>query len=286
VFDLTANRNNDMSREHIELRDATLTIEDGVAEFTHRRPESRNALSIAMRADYIDMLDRVESDKDVRVLILSGSGGSFCAGGDVKSLHEARANPAAGSPVAMRRRLLDGHAWMQRLFNLEIPVIAAVDGPAVGAGFSLALAADFMLASSRAYFCMSFVKMGLVPDLGAAYFLPRAIGLSAAKELALTARRVDVREAKQLGIVHDVFEAEALPDEARAFARRFLHAPRDAMGLTKRLLNQSFESHYAPLAEVESVSQAVASSAPFHADAVSAFLEGRRAPYDWEKNRG
>ncbi|SAK84252.1 enoyl-CoA hydratase [Caballeronia hypogeia] len=273
-----------MPTETIRLREASLVIDDGVAEFTHERPESRNALSLGLRADYAEMLDHVERNREVRALILTGSGGSFCAGGDLKSLREARANPEAGSPDAIRRRLADGHVWMQRLRNLEMPVIAAVDGPAVGAGFSIALAADFMLASTRAIFCMSFVKVGLVPDLGAAYLLPRVIGLSAAKELAMTARRVDVQEAKALGIVHAIHAPDALADESRRFARRFIAGPREALGLTKRLLNQSFEAHYAPLAEYESAAQAVASSARYHGAAVDAFLEGRAAPYDWERS--
>ena len=272
-----------MPTEHISLREATLVISDGVAEFSHLRPETRNVLSLALRADYADMLERAERDRDIRVLILTGSGGSFCAGGDLKSLAAARANPENGAPDAIRRRLADGHAWMQRLRNLEMPVIAAVDGPAVGAGFSLALAADFVLASRRAFFCMSFVKVGLVPDLGAAYLLPRVVGLTAAKELAMTARRVDAQEAKTLGIVHALHEPDALADEARSFARRFITGPREAMGLTKRLLNQTFEAHYASLAELECATQAVAANTPYHADAVSAFLEGRPAPFDWER---
>jgi enoyl-CoA hydratase/carnithine racemase len=144
-------------------------------------------------------------------------------------------------------------------------------------------AEHIVLASSRAFFCMSFVKVGLVPDLGAVYLLPRVVGLSTAKELALTARRIDAQEAKQLGIVHAIHSPEALAPQARDFARRFLAGPREAMGLSKRMLNQSFESHYAPLAELECATQAVASSVPYHAAAVSAFLDGQPAPYDWER---
>jgi 2-(1,2-epoxy-1,2-dihydrophenyl)acetyl-CoA isomerase len=172
---------------------------------------------------------------------------------------------------------------MQRLRNLEVPVIAAVDGAAVGAGFSLALAADFVLASSRAFFCMSFAKVGLVPDLGAAWLLPRAVGMAAAKELVLTARKLGVQEARELGIVHAIHAPEALEEEARRFARRFVAAPREALGLGKRLLNQSFETSYAPLSELESAAQAVASSVPYHAQAIAAFLEGRPALFDWDR---
>ncbi|SAK59652.1 enoyl-CoA hydratase [Caballeronia temeraria] len=272
-----------MHRKTFSLREATLTIDDGVAEFTHQRPQARNALSLNLRADYLEMLDCVEGNRDVRVLIVTGAGGSFCAGGDLKSLKELRAED--GSPDAMRRRIIDGHTWMLRLRNLEMPVIAAVDGPAVGAGFSIALAADFVLASSRAFFCMSFAKVGLVPDLGAAYFLPRMIGLSAAKELAMTARRVDAHEAKQLGIVHAIHSPETLAEDARAFARRFLPAPREATGLTKRMMDQSFETPYAALADMESAAQALASTTAYHTNAVNAFLDGRGAAFDWERSR-
>jgi enoyl-CoA hydratase/carnithine racemase len=269
----------------IQLRHSTLRIEDGVAEFAHQRPESRNALSLELRADYTDLIDTVESDRSIRALIITGSGGSFCAGGDLKSMVEARERPETGSPEAIRRRVLVAQGWMLRLRNLEVPVIAAVDGAAAGAGFSLALAADFILASSRATFCMSFVKVGLVPDLGAAYLLPRVIGISAAKDLVLTARRLGVEEARQLGIVYAVHAPDALAQEAHRFARRFVSGPREALGLSKRLLNQSFESSYAPLAELECATQAVASSVPWHAEAVAAFLEGKPGRYDWDRQR-
>ena len=270
------------------LRESQLTVADGVAHFSHQRPAARNALSMDLRADYQDMLAQVESDRSIRALVISGSGGSFCAGGDLKSLQALRnaEDPEARSPDAMRLRLRAGHVWMERLRSLEIPVIAAVDGPAVGAGFSIALAADFVLASSRAVFCMSFAKVGLVPDLGAFYFLPRVVGMARAKELALTARRVGVDEAQKLGIVLSVHAPEALETEALRFASRLAAGPREAMGLTKGLFNKSFETPYATLAELEAQAQAVASAAPFHAQAIDAFLGGKPAAYDWDRQQG
>jgi 2-(1,2-epoxy-1,2-dihydrophenyl)acetyl-CoA isomerase len=277
-----------MTKETIRLRDAQLAIAEGVALFSHERPEARNALSMDLRADYGDLLDRVQADRSIRALVITGSGGSFCAGGDLKSLKErlGSVDPEVGSPDAMRRRVQDAHAWMDRLRGLEIPVVAAVDGPAVGAGFSIALAADFVLASSRAWFCMSFAKIGLVPDLGAFYLLPRAVGLQKAKELAFTARRVGVEEACRLGIVHSVCEPDALQARALAFAGRFVAAPREALGLTKSLLNRSFETPYATLADLEGHAQAVVAAAPYHARAVSAFLRGEPAVFDWDRASG
>ncbi|MDM0103443.1 enoyl-CoA hydratase/isomerase family protein [Variovorax sp. J22R24] len=277
-----------MPSDIIPLRESQLSIEDGVALFTHQRPAARNALSMELRADYRDMLTHVENDRSVRALVLTGSGGSFCAGGDLKAVKERQAgnDPEQRSADAMRRRLQSLHAWVERLRSLEVPVIAAVDGPAVGAGFSIALAADFILASTRAVFCMSFAKIGLIPDLGAFHFLPRAVGLPMAKELALTARRVGAAEGRQLGFVHALHEPETLLPEAMRFARRFIAGPREAMGLTKSLMNKSFETSYATLAELECNAQAVAADAPYHGAAVEAFLRGEPLAYDWDRTTG
>jgi 2-(1,2-epoxy-1,2-dihydrophenyl)acetyl-CoA isomerase len=272
----------------IPFRNSRLVITNGVAEFTHLRPDIRNALSGELRLDYADMLDRVEQERDIRVLVITGSGGSFCAGGDLKSLNalHASGDPAARSPDAMRRRLQTMHVWLRRLRNLDIPVIAAVDGPAAGAGFSLSLAADFILASTRAFFCMSFARVGLLPDLGALYELPRIVGVSLAKELAFTARRLTAEEAQRHGIVHSTHTPEALMEEVRRFARRLSAGPREATGLTKRMLNSTFDLSYDVALEMEAHAQALATAAPFHAEAVAAFQRGEPARFDWERGAG
>ncbi|MCY1225568.1 1,2-epoxyphenylacetyl-CoA isomerase [compost metagenome] len=274
-----------MQPQQIPLRHSHLCIADGVAEFTHQRPASRNALTLEMRQDYHDMLDCVESDRSIRALILTGSGGSFCAGGDLKSIQGifSSPDPSARAPEAMRRRLQDIHKWLRRLRDLEIPVIAAVDGPAAGAGFSLALAADFVLASERASFCMSFAKVGLLPDMGALYALPRAVGMMLAKELMFTGRRLEVSDARRCGIVHAIHPAEYLGEEARRFARRFVAAPQEALALMKRALNRTFESSYDTLLDLECQAQALASAVPYYAEAVDAFLHGKPARFDWDR---
>lgn len=275
-----------MPQEVIALRHAELSVTDSVAEFTHQRPERRNALSTELRQDYVDMLERVENDRSISALIITGSGGSFCAGGDLKAIKERQSNPdPASSPaLAMRDNLLGAHAWLSRLRNLEVPVIAAVDGPAYGAGASLALAADFVMTSREASFCMSFHKIGMIPDMGALYIVPRLVGMAVAKDLFLTARRVGADEAKQLGLVHSVVEADALLTEARRFARRFRSGPRGAFGAGKRLLNMSFETSYAALAQLEASAQAVETCTPYHADAIARFLSGEPSAYDWDRD--
>ncbi|MGH8783829.1 MAG: enoyl-CoA hydratase/isomerase family protein [Cupriavidus necator] len=275
-----------MQTEIIHSPHAELSINDGVAELSHRRPEKRNALSAEMRRAYCDMLARVESDPTIRALIITGSGGSFCAGGDLKGVKDRMSKPAgAHSPaMTMRNNLLGAHSWIGRLRNLEIPVIAAVDGAAVGAGMSLALAADFVLASRRAWFSMVFPKIGLIPDMGALYVMPRLVGMAVAKELLLTGRRVSAEEGQQLGLVHSLFEADALAEEARRFASRFKNAPRSALGTTKRLLNMSFETPYATLAELEANAQAVETCSPYHGEALDRFVRGEPALYDWDRD--
>ncbi|MET0542308.1 MAG: enoyl-CoA hydratase/isomerase family protein [Variovorax sp.] len=273
--------------ETLDLREATLRIgNEGVAEFSHQRPEARNALSMAMRLDYRDMLERVENDRAIRALIITGSAGSFCAGGDVKGMAAMQASGSGGAGMAgpCRSRIAaDHHRWLDRLRSLDVPVIAAVDGPAYGAGVSIALMADFVLASARATFCMVFAKMGMVPDFGAFHTLPRLVGLAKAKELMLTARRFDAQEARELGIVYAVHEPEQLLDEARRLAARLARGPRDAMGMIKNSLNRSFDSDYRTLAEIEAHQQAVAMSLPYHADAVKRFVHKKPLAYDWDR---
>ena len=277
-----------MTEEIETLRESSLNVRQGVAEFSHQRPASRNALSDGLRSDYIDMLNRIERDRAVRVLIITGSGGSFCAGGDVKGM-QARANssdPEEASPDAMRRRVLSAHyGYLDRLRSLEIPVIAAVDGAAYGAGFSLALAADFVLASSRASFCFAFAKVGAVADFGAFYTVPRLIGLAKAKELMMTARRIDAAEAHQLGLVHGVHAGDTLLAEARRMARRFLSGPREALGMIKTTLNRSFDLDYQSMAELESCQQAIALATVYHREAVARFTRGEPLLYDWDRDK-
>ena len=270
-----------------ELRESRLVIEGGIAEFSHQRPATRNVMSMELRADYKDMLTRVENDPSIRVLIITGSGGSFCAGGDVKAMlaRQAGGDPSGQSVAQVARTRLQGdhRGWLDRLRSLEVPVIAAVDGPAFGAGVSLCLMSDFTLASSRASFCVVFAKIGAVPDFGSLYTLPRVVGLAKAKELMMTARRFGPQEAQSLGIVHAIHEPEALLEEARKLAARLAQGPREALGMIKSSLNRSFDVDYQTMGEIEAHQQALAMSMPFHADAVARFARREPLAYDWDR---
>lgn len=273
-----------MTVQTIEMRESLLRIDGPVAEFSHQRPQARNAMSMVLREDYENMLGQVARNRDVRALIITGSGGSFCAGGDIKGMNERlqSADPELNSPDSTRRRLEDSHRWLTPLRELDVPVIAAVDGAAYGAGFGLALQADFILASTRAAFCMSFARVGAVPDYGALYTLPRVVGLAKAKEIMLTARRIDAQEAHGMGFVQAVHAPDVLLAEAHAFARKLCDGPREAAAMTKNMLNKSFETDYATMCSLEAYSQAIAMSTPYHADAARRFASGEPAPYDWD----
>jgi len=268
------------------FRAASLSIEYGVAEFVHDNPASRNAMSTDLRADYARMLDAVEADGSVRVLVLRGAGGSFCAGGDLREMAGRIDDPVAGAPAATRQRIGAASPWLRRLLDLDAVVVAAVDGAAAGAGFSLALHADLVVASSNARFCMSFPRIGAVADFGAHYLLPRIVGLSAARGILLTGRTLEVDEAHALGIVHAVHEPQALLPAVRELAGQICRGPADALALSKRMLNLSLDADYATMANMESLSQAVAMSTPFHRDAVRRFGNKQAQSYDWDRDGG
>ncbi len=258
----------------------TLSYEviDQIGVMTFTRPENRNALSLTMREEIAALVPVIRDDRDLRALVVTGAGGSFCAGGDLKGL---QADP---EPIAHNReRVLRLHKWFIEFSNLELPVIAAVDGPAFGAGFNLALGCDFVLASPRARFCAIFGRIGLVPDLGGLYMLPRIVGLARAKELVMSARSVDAEEAKDLGIVLEIHPQEQIFEAAMAFAGRFRKASRLAAGQAKVMLNQSFHLDQRAMAEMEAWAQAVCMETPYHRDAIRRFVDKEPLLYDWDR---
>lgn len=253
-------------------------VSDGLAILELDRPDARNALDLTMRQEIADVLPRIRADRSLHALLLTGAGEAFCAGGDLKALSDGERSVAEN-----RERISLLHVWFRELVNLELPVIAAVDGPAFGAGFNLALAADFVLCSTRARFCAVFGRIGLVPDLGGFFLLPRTVGLHRAKDLILTARSISAQEAKELGIVAEICQPEALRETATAFAGRFRHASREAIGIAKGILNQSFNLDQHALAELEAFGQALCLSSDYHKAAVARFLAKEKLAYDWDR---
>ncbi|MGE4238993.1 enoyl-CoA hydratase/isomerase family protein [Ramlibacter sp.] len=253
-------------------------IVDKIATLTFNNPTAKNALSTPMRLEVADAIRRLRAgedtkDLDVRALILQGAGDAFCAGGDVKAMTKIR------SAAEIRNRIIDAHTWYDDLLNLEMPVIAAVRGPAFGAGLSMALAADLIVATPKASFCSVFPRMGLIPDLGLLHVLPRLIGLQRAKEMMFSARAVGGEEAKAIGLIYEVVEEDQLDVSVQALAKQFTNASMTAIGITKALLNRSFETDLKTMNELEAMGQGAAANTQAHHGAVEQFLSKKPLSY-------
>ncbi|MEN9762112.1 MAG: hypothetical protein RI906_1938 [Pseudomonadota bacterium] len=253
-------------------------VDAGIATLTMNRPESRNALSDpAQWQEFVDCCDSITANPNIRAVILTGAGSAFCAGGNVKHMRD-RQGIAAGSPYDIRNTYRTGIQKIPlALYKLEVPTIAAVNGPAIGAGLDLACMCDFRIASTQARFAESFVKLGIVPGDGGAWLLQRAIGQQKAYEMALTGDTIDANEALACGLVLKVVESENLMTEARSLAGRIAANPGHALRLTKRLLREAQHSRLDSLLELSATMQALSHHTADHQEAVNAFLE-KRAP--------
>jgi len=245
------------------------------ALITMASPATRNAFTPEIREGLEAAIGEVRADRDVRAVVLTGSGGCFCAGGDIRGMREAL--DADGE--TRRARLHGIQRWVGELVALDRPVIAAVDGPAFGAGFSLALAADMVVATPRARFCMVFMRIGLVPDCGAWYLLPRVVGVQRAKELMLSAREVGADEALRLGIAMELQPPEQLLPRALALADSFAHASPLAVSVVKR---EMFDAGaLARVFETEANAQALALGSAANHEAVKRFLDKQPLAFQW-----
>lgn len=266
----------------MDLQHALYAVEDGLATITLNRPEARNALSEPMRDDLDAIIADIKANLGgkVKAVLITGAGHSFCAGGDVKAMND----PNRQDVIAGRARMRRSQQRLFELLHLEAPVIAAVNGHAAGAGFGLALMADFVFAGPSTRFTCSFGRIGLMPDWGLIYTLPRAVGMQKAKDIVFTGRRVRPEEAKDLGIVHTVVDSdEALLPAATAFARRFCNASTPAIGAAKVLMAKTFESDHRTMLEFEAFGQAQLYTTDFHKDAIRRFAAKEPALFDWEQ---
>lgn len=243
-----------------------------IATLTLNRPDARNALDVLMRRELLSALDEVEADAEARVVVLTGAGGHFCAGGDVKSMRERRHSAVEGRErVQMLNRLVT------RLVDFPRPTIAMVDGYAVGAGCNLALCCDLVVASDRARFGEVFARIGLVPDGGGTWLLPRAVGLARAKELVFTADVIEAADALAMGLVNRVVPAGELVQATRALAERIAAGPPAVLRLAKHMLNRAASSDLAAALDLEAFSQGLAITGEDHQEGLRAFFE-KRAP--------
>jgi enoyl-CoA hydratase/carnithine racemase len=249
---------------------------EGVAILTLNRPQAKNALEPGLRDALIAQLTQAREDDSVRAVVLTGAGGDFCSGGDVRGM-----NNGPQTHDQLRAGMASYHPMVLALQQLDKPLIAAVDGVAFAAGFSLMLWADVVLASDRARFAMVFQRMGLVPDLGAFYTLPRAIGLQRARELVFSGREIGAAEAQRIGLVLEVHRAEALLPRALQMAASFAGASPLALSLGKRALQVSLQSDLPTMLELEADAQAQARGSDYHREAVRRFVAKEPPQFRW-----
>ncbi|MCE8049757.1 enoyl-CoA hydratase [Halomonas daqingensis] len=256
------------------LQDALLTVEERVATLTLDRHDVRNALTgTALADDIVAVAEWVNRCDEVSVLVITGAGSAFSAGGNVKDM-ASRGGDFAGDVAEVAARYRRG---IQRiplaLQAVEVPVIAAVNGPAIGAGFDLANMADIRIASSKAKFGETFLNLGIIPGDGGAWFMQRLIGYQRAFELTLSGRVIDAAEAKEYGIVLEVTEPEALMGKVNELAARIAAQPPKATRLTKRLMKMAQRTELKDFLDLCAVFQGMCHNEPEHLAVVNAMLE-------------
>ena len=262
-----------MSRTLPELTDATLTLENRVATLTLNRHDVRNALTgTALVDDIIATAAWVNRCQEVSVLVITGAGSAFCAGGNVKDMAE-RGGDFAGDVAEVAERYRQGIQRMPLALNqVEVPIIAAVNGAAIGAGFDLANMADLRIASRKASFGETFLNLGIIPGDGGAWFMQRQIGYQRAFELTLSGRVISADEALAYGVVLEVVEPEQLMEAALAHANRMAAQPPKATRLTKRLMKMAPDMELKPFLDVCAVFQGMCHNEPEHLEAVERLL--------------
>lgn len=252
--------------------------EGGIVTLTLNRPETRNPISDnAVLAAVLGAIRAADADIGTRVVILTGAGSAFSSGGDIRTMRRGGGlNDAL--PAVTRRNYRGGIQQLPLLFeSIEVPVIAAVNGPAIGAGCDLACMCDIRIAARGARFAESFVKLGIVPGDGGAWLLPRIIGFSKATEMALTGDMLSAADALACGLVSSIVPDDQLMDAARNLAGRIAANPPHAVRMTKRLLREGRTASLTALLEASAAAQAICHATSDHDEAVNAFLE-KRAP--------
>ncbi|WP_455423166.1 enoyl-CoA hydratase-related protein [Citrifermentans bremense] len=266
-----------------KLKDCTLTLEDRVAVLTFQRDDVRNALTgTALTEDIITTVNWVNSEDRISVLVLTGAGSAFSSGGNVKEM-QSQSGTFEGSPVQVQDKYRRGIQQIPLvLHKAEIPVIAAVNGPAIGAGFDLANMCDIRLASTRAKVGETFINLGITPGDGGAWFMQRLMGYQRAAELTFTGRVVEAAEALALGIFLEVLEPEELMPRTMELARQIASKPPVTLRLTKRMMKLAQRSDLPDFLDLCACFQSLAHHTDDHIEAVNAFLDKRDPHYKGE----
>ena len=255
----------------MDYRFILFEVDQGVARITLNRPDVLNSIHGAMSDEIQEALVRATREREIRAVLLTGKGRGFCAGQD---LDEVRPGGAVNDFAAHARKVYS--PLVRGLRALEKPVICAVNGVAAGAGANLALACDLVLAAEEATFVQVFTKIGLVPDTGGSFFLPRLVGLARATALTMLGEKITARQAVEIGLIYRAYPAASLDEEASKLALHLATQPTFGLGLTKRLLNATWVNDLEAQLELEAECQGAAGRSEDYAEGVSAFLAKRK----------
>lgn len=259
--------------KEMEFKEIILKHHEGISTIVLNRPDLMNVLTFDMLRELKQGLQFCDSNIETKVVILTGSGRAFSAGGDIRTM-------ASELNSTETLRFIEASADIIRLIrSMEKPIISAVNGLAVGAGFNYALATDLVIASERATFMQGFSKIGMIPDAGGTYLLPRLIGLHKAKEICYTNELIDATKAEGMGLINRVVKHDDLEKESMELARQLVKGPSRAIGLSKLLLNRSLDSDLDNALAAEAYAQVVLMQTDDHREGISAFLEKREPKF-------
>ena len=261
------------------MADLEIERDGSIVTLVANRPEARNALSLEMRAMLRDALHDVENDDTVRCVVLRGAGDHFMAGGDVKSMAETFNQSAAQIRKQFVLRIHDLHPIMFAMRRMPKPIIASVQGAAAGAGVSIALACDLVIADEDAFFTLAYCRIGTSPDGSSTFHLPRAVGIKKAMEMALLGDRYTAQQAADMGMINFVAPKGTLEEKTRELAARLAKGPTHALGNTKRLLYRSLESDFESQLQAEGEMFADCAARADFREGVMAFVEKRKAVF-------
>jgi 2-(1,2-epoxy-1,2-dihydrophenyl)acetyl-CoA isomerase len=254
-------------------------LEEGVATITLNRPEVLNAFNPQMNLDLKQALRNAKEDGNVRAIIITGAGRGFCSGADVKSFAEGLALQTFNKMVE-NEELMEELISPYDLINVEKPIIAAVNGVAVGFGMNLCVNSDIIIASEKASFGEFFVKMGILPDMNGCFILPRILGVHKAKELIFTGDRIDAKEAERIGLVNRVVPHEQLMPTVKELAKKLAEGPPLAIGMAKRLIHEGYGELFGEMLKQEIRYQAKLYASEDHREAAIAFFEKRKPRFE------
>ena len=257
-----------------ELETIELRVEADIGVLTLNRPHARNAIDDQLRADLRHAVDHVAADHSIRGLVLTGAGSAFCGGGDIRGMQERLDQGSRAAELGLRRQR-EFHETLGKLYHLDRPTVAAVNGPAIGLGLDLALTCDFLFAADTATVSASFIRRGLVPDGGGMFHLPRRVGVAKAKELVFSGRSVAADEALAIGLADRLRPATELLAAAVSWLRSLADYPQTAQALAKDVLNRSMELSLEQVNMIGSQAQALCYASPDHQESVRTFLASR-----------